>query len=62
MKKMIILALGLSLFTGSTLFAAGRPDHDSRNKGRNEAKNDKRRQNDRHDRRAPQRDDHKGRR
>lgn len=62
MKKMMMLALGLSLFTGSTVFAAERPVRDSRDRGRNEARNDKRRQDDRKDRRAPQRDQHVDRR
>jgi len=58
MKKIMILALGLSLFTGSTVFAAEHPV----NRGRNVAKNDKGRRDDRHDRREPQRDQHADRR
>lgn len=48
MKKMMTLALGLSLFSGSALFAAGRPAPRGRNdaprddRGRNNARRDNR--------------------
>jgi len=51
MKKLMTLALGLSFLTGSSLFAGARPV--DRGRARNEAKNDKRRQDDHRDRRAP---------
>jgi len=49
MKKMMTLALGLSLFSGSALFAAGRPAagprgrndaHGARNNARKDARHD----------------------
>ena len=63
MKKMMSLALGLSLFTGSALFAASRPAP-GRERGRNEARNDKRRDDHRGDRRGhdERRDRHDDRR
>lgn len=59
MKKMMTLALGLSLFSGSALFAAGHPAP----RGRNDARRDDRgrsnaRKDARHDdRRGARRDD-----
>jgi hypothetical protein len=53
MKKMMTLALGLSLFSGSALFAEGRPAP----RGRNDARNDKGRNNARKDNRH---DDRRG--
>ena len=55
MKKILTLALGLSLFTGSSVFAAERPRVDARNRGRNDARNVKKREDNRRDRRAPER-------
>jgi hypothetical protein len=53
MKKMMTLALGLSLFTGSALFAAPHPGP-----ARNQGRNDKRRQDDHQDRRSGVHDQH----
>ena len=58
MKKMMTLALGLSLFTGSAMFAAVRPAA-GKDRARNNVRDDKKRQDDRRD---PHRDDHKDRR
>ncbi len=55
MKKMMTLALGLSLFSGSALFAAGRPAAGPR--GRNDAHGDRGRNNARRDNRQG---DHRG--
>jgi hypothetical protein len=42
MKKMMILTLGLAVFSGSTMFAAGRPVPDSRDRARHDVRNEKR--------------------
>jgi hypothetical protein len=61
MKKMTTLALGLSLFTGSAMFAAVHPAA-AKERPRKDIREDKKRQDDRRDRRDPHRDDHRDRR
>jgi hypothetical protein len=62
MKKMMTLAIGLSLLTGSALFGAGRPAPRANDRGRNEARNDKRRQDDRRGAQRDRRVDQRGKR
>lgn len=59
MKKLMTLALGLSLFSGSAVFAAGRPGPAPR--GRNDARDNRGRNNARRDNHNnARRDDHRG--
>jgi hypothetical protein len=61
MKKMMTLALGLSLLAGSAFAAPNRPGPDARNRGRNEARNDRGRKDGRKDgRHDDRRDDRRG--